>query len=83
MKNSADIVFASVGTNNIGGNRGVLQKDFEDLFKILKERKTVSAVCGILPRPSAGPHWNAHARSCNDWLKQMCIASSGIHFIDA
>ena len=82
LRNSDDIIFAAVGTNNIGRDSGVsIQKNYEDLIINLKKRKTKSAICGIIPRVRASANWNIYASNWNKWLRVRCL-DAGIHFID-
>ena len=77
-----DLLFASVGTNNIlKESSSTLSKKFNNLINILKDRRTKPVLCCILPRKTCPPNWNSSARSWNDWLKVRCH-QSGISFLE-
>ena len=76
-----DLLFASVGTNNIlKESSSTLSKKFNNLINILKDRRTKPVLCCILPRKNCPPNWNSSARSWNDCLKVRCH-QPGISFL--
>ena len=73
----------SVGGNDISSLRSEELKDrFRKMLEKLRDRKSPSAIIGILPRRYANMEWSSRAIALNKWLEKRCN-EIGFFYIDS